>query len=58
MAVNTIFSEPNTDYTYDVLDLSNQKYFAIKNLAAQFDIRSESAIQCLKILNPNCSPKV
>ena len=58
IAINSVFSEPNVDYVYENIDLKNKKFIAIKNLAAQFDIRAESAIQCIKLLNPKSLAKV
>ena len=58
IAINSVFSEPNVDYVYDKIDLKNKKFIATKNLAAQFDIRAESAIQCIKLLNPKSQAKV
>lgn len=56
--VNTILSEPNIDSVYDTYNLDKVKYVATKSLPAQFDIRAESAIQCIQIQNPNSQPKV
>lgn len=48
-----IFSEPVTDNISESLDLSDEKYFAVKYLSGQFDQRADSAIQCINVILPN-----
>jgi len=55
----SVFSEPVTDHIMDeVLTLDGRnfqfhpKYFAIEYLPGQFDQRADSAMQCLKLIDP------
>ena len=47
-----VFAEPMMDMLYEeqYLFLSNDKYFAIEYLPGQFDMRADSAIQCIKVI--------
>ncbi|BDU49855.1 phosphoribosylformylglycinamidine synthase [Haliovirga abyssi] len=47
-----VFSEPATDIIFDSIDLSEENYFSTEYLPGQFDQRSDSAMQCLKLLIP------
>jgi len=48
-----VFGEIVTDKVYLELDLSNKKYIAIEYLPGQFDQRASSAIDCVKLIDPN-----
>ncbi|MDE5715127.1 MAG: phosphoribosylformylglycinamidine synthase [Anaeroplasmataceae bacterium] len=48
-----VFGETVTDYVLDSLDLNNKKYLAVEFLPGQFDQRAASAIDCIKLLDPN-----
>ena len=48
-----VFGEIVTDNVFDNLDLSNKKYIAIEFLPGQFDQRASSAIDCVKLINPD-----
>lgn len=50
-AKQSIFSEPNKDLISEEITLS-KTVIAIEPLPGQFDQRAESAIQCIKIINP------
>ncbi len=50
-----VFGEIVTDKVYLDLDLSNKKYIAIEYLPGQFDQRASSAIDCVKLIDPNAS---
>ncbi|MBU1019853.1 MAG: phosphoribosylformylglycinamidine synthase, partial [Firmicutes bacterium] len=52
LAINTVFSEPNKDFVYENLEITN-RYISYEFLPGQFDQRADSAEQCLKILNPH-----
>jgi len=51
-AENVVFSEPVTDEVFHEFPLEGLKYFAVEFLPGQFDQRADSAMQCLKLLNP------
>lgn len=50
-----VFGEIVTDLVSDELDLNNKKYIAIEYLPGQFDQRASSAIDCVKLIDPNCN---
>ncbi|MBR3559018.1 MAG: phosphoribosylformylglycinamidine synthase [Bacteroidales bacterium] len=47
-----VFSEPVTDNVCHEFPLDGLKYFAVEFLPGQFDQRADSALQCLKLLDP------
>ena len=51
-AVNTVFSEPAVDVTYDELPHTSEtdRVFAVEYLPGQFDQRADSCEQCIQIL--------
>ncbi len=51
-AKTTVFSEPVTDDVYDNIDLQDKMFLAVENLPNQFDMRAESANECLRLINP------
>ena len=51
-AEDVIFSEPVTDNVYHEFALDGLKYFAVEFLPGQFDQRADSAMQCLRLLDP------
>ena len=51
-AESVVFSEPVTDEVFHEFPLDGLKYFAVEFLPGQFDQRADSAMQCLKLLNP------
>lgn len=58
-ARNTVFSEPQTDDTYDELPISDADYvFAVEPLPGQFDQRSDSAAQCIQLMMKGNRPLV
>ena len=50
-AKSLIFSEVVTDLVYDVIELSDKRYFAAEFLPGQFDQRADSAMQCLNLIS-------
>ncbi|MCR5461741.1 MAG: phosphoribosylformylglycinamidine synthase [bacterium] len=48
----SIFGEIVTDNVFTDIDLSNKLYFAVEYLPGQFDQRADSAMQCIRLLNP------
>ena len=57
-AVKTVFSEPQTDITYENPDLSGASVFAVEYLPGQFDQRADSASQCIQIISCGDRPAV
>jgi phosphoribosylformylglycinamidine synthase len=52
-AIKSVFSEPVTDKIFTVETWHNtSQYFAIEFLPGQFDQRADSALQCLKLIDP------
>ncbi len=50
-----VFAEVVTDTVFDDIDLTNKKYIAIEFLPGQFDQRASSAIDCVKLIDPNAN---
>ena len=48
----SIFGEIVTDNVFMDIDLTNKLYFAVEYLPGQFDQRADSAMQCIRLLNP------
>ena len=48
----SIFGEIVTDNVFTEIDLTNKLYFAVEYLPGQFDQRADSAMQCIRLLNP------
>ncbi len=57
-AVQTVFSEPQLDDTFDALELPGAIVFAVEPLPGQFDQRADSAAQCIQILSQGERPTV
>ncbi|CEO31278.1 phosphoribosylformylglycinamidine synthase [Paraclostridium sordellii] len=57
-AINTVFSEPNTDDVYkEYVELSKEdRVFAIEYLPGQYDQRGDWASQCIQIINEGIRP--
>jgi len=54
-AMTTVFSEPVTDnITIFLKNFSKKYFFAVEYLPGQFDQRADSAMQCLKLIDPKC----
>jgi phosphoribosylformylglycinamidine synthase len=54
-AVQSVFSEPVTDEIVGVENIRPVSHFAIEFLPGQFDQRADSALQCLKLIDPKCN---
>ena len=50
-AVKTVFSEPQTDLTYEAPELDSSAVFAVEYLPGQFDQRADSAAQCIQLIS-------
>ena len=57
-AKSTVFSEPQVDDVYDMLDTSGAAAFAVEYLPGQFDQRADSAAQCIQIISQKERPDV
>ena len=57
-AKKTVFSEPQLDDVYDVLNIENAVVFAVEYLPGQFDQRADSAAQCIQIISQGEKPLV
>ena len=55
-AKKTVFTEVMTDTLYETLDLEAKPVIVWETLPGQYDQRADSAMQCVKLLNPasNC----
>ncbi len=49
----SVFGEVVTDEVYDSVDLKGKKYLAVEFLPGQFDQRASSAVDCVKLVDPN-----
>ena len=58
-AVNSVFSEPQLDYTYSSLQTNESDVvFAVEYLPGQFDQRADSAAQCIQIISCGEKPLI
>ena len=58
-AVNSVFSEPQLDYTYTQLQTNKgDVVFAVEYLPGQFDQRADSAAQCIQIISCGEKPLI
>ncbi len=57
-AKKLVFTEPNIDDLYDTLDFSKRCHLGVTPLPEQFDMRANSAEECIKILNSQSDVKV
>ena len=58
-AVNSVFSEPQLDYTYESLQTnSGDVVFAVEFLPGQFDQRADYAAQCIQIISCGEKPLI
>ena len=48
----TVFGEVVTDSVTDTFDLAGQKYIAVEYLPGQFDQRAASAVDCVRLIDP------
>ena len=51
-SIESVFSEPNKDHVIEDVNIEGD-YLAIEFLPGQFDQRANSAMQCIKLLNPS-----
>ena len=55
---NTVFSEPQTDLTYEEIPLGADAVFAAEYLPGQFDQRAEACAQCIALISQKQAPSV
>ena len=48
----TVFGEVMTDSVTDTFDLAGRKYIAVEYLPGQFDQRAASAVDCVRLIDP------
>ena len=53
-----VFGETVTDRVTDTLNLEGKKYVAIENLPGQFDQRASSAVDCVKLIEPEADVEI
>ena len=54
----SVFGEIVTDSVTDECDLTGQKYVAIEYLPGQFDQRAASAVDCVKLIEPDADVRI
>ncbi len=54
----TVFSEPQLDIIYEELNVSDAKVFAVEYLPGQFDLRANSAAECIQLISKGERPDV
>ena len=57
-SIDTIFSEPQVDVTYEELPVDGAVVFATEYLPGQFDQRADSAAQCVQLVSQGDRPDV
>ncbi|MBQ9880198.1 MAG: phosphoribosylformylglycinamidine synthase [Clostridia bacterium] len=55
---DTVFSEPATDTVSEELETDGGRVFAVEYLPGQFDMRADSAQQCVRFISPGAAPVV
>ena len=53
-----VFGEVVTDDVFDALDLAGRSYIAIESLPGQFDQRAASAVDCVKLVDPEADVRI
>lgn len=57
-AVKTVFSEPQLDIAYPELNANDATVFAVEYLPGQFDMRADSAAQCIQLISMGKRPLI
>ena len=57
-ALNTIFSEPQSDLLVEELEVKDEFVFAVSYLKGQYDQRADSCEQCIRIIDSQLQPIV
>ena len=53
-----VFGETVTDNVTDCCDLSDAKYIAVEYLPGQFDQRAASAVECVRLIEPDADVRI
>ncbi len=54
----TVFSEPQLDMVFDELEIDSDEVFAVEFLPGQFDLRANSAEECIQLISKGDRPTV
>ena len=54
----TVFGEVVTDSVTDTFDLAGRKYIAVEYLPGQFDQRAASAVDCVRLIDPEAEVRI
>ena len=54
----TVFGEVVTDEVSDTCDLAGRKYIAVECLPGQFDQRAASAVDCVRLIDPEAQVNI
>ena len=54
----TVFSEPQLDIATEELDIDSDAHFAVEFLPGQFDLRANSAEECIQLISKGDRPTV
>ncbi len=54
----TVFSEPQLDIVSEELEFNSDAYFAVEYLPGQFDLRANSAEECIQLISKGDRPTV
>ena len=54
----TVFGEVVTDSVTDTCDLTGRKYIAVEYLPGQFDQRAASAVDCVRLIDPEAQVNI
>ncbi len=54
----TVFSEPQLDIVAEELDINSDAHFAVEFLPGQFDLRANSAEECIQLISKGDRPTV
>ncbi len=57
-AIHTVLGEPNKDNVLNKIDFDDSSVLAFEYLPGQFDQRADSAIQCIKLIDPHENPTI
>ncbi len=55
---STVFSEPQLDIVSEDLEINSDAYFAVEFLPGQFDLRANSAEECIQLISKGDRPTV
>ena len=53
-----VFGEVQTDEVTDACDLEGRKFLAVEYLPGQFDLRAASAVDCVRLIDPEAEVRI